>query len=251
MGLLNEFEEKEVVKVEESFLEETNLEDFVKSIVKSELSEITDFLKTKTAEYILEQQNSKKLTEKIDRYAETNEVFKDTILSKTEEFSGKFLENLKELKGINENFVEALEKSEFLKNLKKEVAEEISKIQDTKTKFEKEGDKKLREIKENAQETIQLAADKLENYYIFKRFLPWFLTIISVFIMTYNYFSLRSQVREFQIKTEKTQSDIFEIKNILFGNDQFWYSTKDKKAYLDNKAEIKKQKEAEAKNSKK
>lgn len=242
MGILNEFEEKEEIQEKEpkTVLSEADLQKFVKEIVKAELNVVSEFLKTKTAEYILEQQNSKKLQQEIEEYAKVNEVFKDTILSKMEKFSKDFTEKLQALQDINENFVVSLEKSKFLERLEKTIQSTVYELGRDKKKKEEELNDKLLEIANRADSEIQQTKEKFSTLYLIQNIVPWLLTVLCVVIMAFQYFSVRSRLASVDQRINR-------IENILTGDVKYWYSKAEKQAYMLNLEEIEKRKKEEEK----
>lgn len=242
MGILNEFEEKEEIQEKEpkTVLSEADLQKFVKEIVKAELNVVSEFLKTKTAEYILEQQNSKKLQQEIEEYAKVNEVFKDTILSKMEKFSKDFTEKLQALQDINENFVVSLEKSKFLERLEKTIQSTVYELGRDKKKKEEELNDKLLEIANRADSEIQQTKEKFSTLYLIQNIVPWILTVLCVVIMAFQYFSVRSRLASVDQRINR-------IENILTGDVKYWYSKAEKQAYMLNLEEIEKRKKEEEK----
>lgn len=215
MGLLNNFEE-----------EKTTLQ-------KDDVIELMGVLKTKEAELNLELEHTKKLNKLSQETLNKIEIVLEKIVNQAEKNEENFIKEFENLKNQNKLFTETIEKSDFLRDLKRNIKEQISLIQ-------KEKEEKLIEIKEETKNEII----RFRNSYGFREVIAWLLTGTLCILWAFSHFTYKGEIREYQEESKKQYRTIL---NILAEDTKFWYSNSDKKVYLDNFENIRKAKEEENK----
>lgn len=215
MGLLNNFEE-----------EKTTLQ-------KDDVIELMGVLKTKEAELNLELEHTKKLNKLSQETLNKIEIVLEKIVNQAEKNEENFIKEFENLKNQNKLFTETIEKSDFLRDLKRNIKEQISLIQ-------KEKEEKLIEIKEETKNEII----RFRNSYGFREVIAWLLTGTLCILWAFSHFTYKGEIREYQEESKKQYRTIL---NILAEDTKFWYSNNDKKVYLDNFENIRKAKEEENK----
>lgn len=225
MGLLRNFEE-EKKEVQE-----------VKTSIQDESVELMRILKIKESELKLELEHTKKLNKLVQDELKKLDVVLEKIVNQIESNDEKFTRETEELKEQNKLFIEALENSEFLRKLDFKVQKNIAEICNAKNV-------KSLEIEEKIDNEII----KFRNSCTIREIISWILLAILSIIWAFSHFTYKGKIKEYQ---EISKIQYNKIINILSENDKFWYSSKDKKAYLENIKNIEKAKEQEQKEQKK
>lgn len=229
MGLLENFEEEKEIKTAQK---------------QDEAIELIGVLKTKEAELKLELEHTKKLNKfseenvkKVETTLEKIEIVLEKVVSLVENNDKKFTKETTELKNINQNFIEALEKSEFLYNLQKYIELEVKTIQE-------EANKKSTDFEKKIDEEIK----KIKNSYRLREVIAWVLTSGLCIIWAFSHFTYKGEIREYQ---EISKNQYNKILNILMEDKKFWYSAENKELYIKNLKNSENNKNNENKKTKK
>lgn len=222
MGLLRNFEE-EKKEVQE-----------VKTSIQDESVELMRILKIKESELKLELEHTKKLNKLVQDELKKLDVVLEKIVNQIESNDEKFTRETEELKEQNKLFIETLENSEFLRKLDFKVQKNIAEICNAKNV-------KSLEIEEKMNNEIA----EFREAYKSRDFISWSLLVILCIVWGVSYFIYRGEISKYQ---KESQKQYMAILNTLAEDNKFWYSSKDKKAYLENIKDIeKKAKEQEQK----
>lgn len=244
MAILDDDDVNEVKNVNE---QEIKMDSYIKKIIENVLEvqlkehkEIASIAKTKIAEVTLELEKLKQLEKATTKYRDDTNIITNKMIENVENYNKVFLERidkfnllmvekLNEVKNTNQIFAETLDKSDIVDNLNKSRAEIFEKFStDVATKTN------------NTFNLIENSLNKLKIAF----YTAVFVIVIFLFFTGIILYKTNNRVASVEESLNNISSS---VTGLVKGDLKFWYSEEDKKAYVSNVENIKKNKDSKKK----